>query len=53
MKKYLFYGQEAIGTVSFKVRNLRKQEIVGKVFKFFFKLAEWNGNFWPNLNQVI
>ena len=31
-----------------------KQEIFrAKVFKFFFKLADWNGDFWPNLNKVI
>ena len=32
MKKYLFYGQEAIGTVPLKVRNLRKTNDFGQKF---------------------
>ena len=35
MKKYLFYGQEAIGTVFFKVRNLRKTRNFGQKFSNF------------------
>ena len=35
MKKYLFYGLEAIGTVPFKVRNLRKTKNFGQKFSIF------------------
>ena len=35
MKKYLFYEQEAIGTVPFKVRNLRKTRNFGQKFSIF------------------
>ena len=35
MKKYLFYRQEAIGTVLFKVRNLRKTRNLGQKFSNF------------------
>ena len=35
MKKYLFYGQEASGTVAFKVRNLRKTRNFGQKFSNF------------------
>ena len=35
MKKYLFYGQETIGTVLFKVRNLRKTRNFGQKFSNF------------------
>ena len=39
MKKYPFYGQEAIGTVPFKSRNLRKTRNFGQKFSnFFFNL---------------
>ena len=34
MKKYLFYGQEAIGTVPFEVRNLRKTNFKQKFSNF-------------------
>ena len=44
-----------LGTVPFKVRNFKflKDFKFQKDFKFFFKLADCNGDFWPNLNQVI
>ena len=35
MKKYHFYGQEAIGTVPLKVRNLRKTRNFGQKFSNF------------------
>ena len=35
MKKYLFSEQEAIGTVPFKARNLRKTRIFGQKFSNF------------------
>ena len=31
----------------------KNEKFPAKVFKFFFKLADWNGDFGPNLNQVI
>ena len=31
----------------------KNKEFLTKVFKFFFKLADWNGDFGPNWNQVI
>ena len=35
MKKYFFYGQEAIGTVPFKMRNLKKLRNFGQKFSNF------------------
>ena len=35
MKKDLFYGQKAVGTVPFKVRNLRKTRNFGQKFSNF------------------
>ena len=35
MKKYLFYEQEAIGTVPFKVQNLRKTRNFEQKFSNF------------------
>ena len=30
----------------------KNKKFWAKVFKFFFKLADWNGDFWPNRNEV-
>ena len=52
MKKCLFMDRKLLALFPLRCK-IREKKSWAKVFKFFFKLADWNGDFWPNLNQVI